>query len=267
MAQDQLTSKISESIISSNKKPAFIPFIVSGYPDIETTGKLIKLFQNHGAAAVELGISFSDPLADGPVIQNAAKIALDNGITINKIFELLINTKDKISIPVILFSYINPVIRYGMEEFLKQAKSANVSGVIIPDLPIEESEEFAVLCEKYDVDLIMLVAPNSDKERIRMISKASRGFIYLVSSIGVTGVRESFSSLLTDLVNEIKSVTDVPVSVGFGISKPEHIIDLQKLKVDGAIVGSALIKIIDNYKHDQSLLLEEVSKYITELYS
>jgi len=267
MAQDSLTSKISLSIKNSGKKPAFIPFIVSGYPDLETTGKLLLLLQKHKAAAIELGIPFSDPLADGPVIQNAAKKAIDNGVTIDKIFGLLQSLKNDLKTPVILFSYINPIIRYGFEEFLIKAKDVNVSGVIIPDLPIEESEEFAALCKKYDMDLIMLVAPTSDKERVLQISRASKGFIYLVSSTGVTGVRESFSSVLSELVKEIKSVSNIPVAVGFGISKPEHILELQNLGVDGAIIGSALIKIIDNSGNDRNLLLNNISNYINSLYS
>jgi len=267
MVQDPLTSKISLSINNSIKKPAFIPFIVSGYPDLKTTGELILLFQKHKAAAIELGIPFSDPLADGPVIQSAAKKALDNGATIDKIFNLLQNLKNNLKTPIILFSYINPIIRYGYEEFLKKAKDANVSGVIIPDLPVEESEEFAALCEKYDIDLIMLIAPTSDKERVLKISKASKGFIYLVSSTGVTGVRESFSSILSDLVKEIKSVSQVPVAVGFGISKPEHIVELKDLGAEGAIIGSALIKIIDGSMDNKELLLNNISTYINSLYS
>lgn len=267
MAQNQPISKISQSIINSAVKPAFIPFIVSGYPDMDTTKKLIKLFEKSGAAAVELGIPFSDPLADGPVIQNAAKMALNNGVNINKIFEMLSKIKAEITVPVILFSYINPVIRFGMEEFLRQAQAADVRGVIIPDLPIEESTEFALLCNKYNIDHIMLIAPNTEKDRINKISSASKGFIYLVSSTGVTGVRESFSSLLSNLVNEIKAVTNTPVSVGFGISKSEHIEELKNINVDGAIVGSALIKIIDEYKSNQELLLNKISEYIKSLYS
>jgi len=266
MVQDFLTSKISLSI-SKSKKPAFIPFIVSGYPDMQITKNLLLLFQKYNAAAIELGIPFSDPLADGAVIQNAARIAINNGVTIDGIFELLQSLKNELQTPVILFSYINLIIRYGLERFVKNAKDANVSGIIVPDLPIEESGEFAKLCEKYNIDLIMLIAPNSDKERIVKISQASKGFIYLVSSTGVTGVRDSFSSLLSDLVKEIKSVSNVPVAVGFGISKPEHITELKNLGVDGAIIGSALIKIIDNSLNDHSSMINNMSVYISSLFS
>jgi tryptophan synthase alpha chain len=258
-------SKISENI-AENKKPALIPFIVSGFPDMDVTRELLFLFQKHNVPAIELGIPFSDPLADGPVIQKAAKASLEAGTNVDKVFSLLDSIKDEFRTPIILFTYINPVLNYGLENFVNKAKEMNVSGIIIPDLPFEESEGFAGMCEQNGIDFIMLVAPTSGKDRIKAISERSRGFIYLVSSTGVTGVRNSFSSSLNALVSEIKNTINTPVAVGFGVSKPEHISELKQMGADGAIVGSAIVNIIDQYKDDKVLLLDKISEYLGSLY-
>ena len=265
MAQEDF-SKI-ESSINSSKKPAFIPFIVSGYPDFEVTKRLLKLFEEKKAAAIELGIPFSDPLADGPVIQKAAKASIENGTNINKIFDLLEETKNEYKTPIILFTYYNPVLNYGEKEFIKKASSVNVSGLIIPDLPLEESIEFSKECKAHNIDVIMLVSPTSDKERIKMLANASSGFIYLVSSTGVTGIRSSFSEKLGNLLTDLKSITKTPVAVGFGVSKHEHILELSKLGADGAIVGSAIVKLIDEYKQNKDVLIKKIGNYIDELIS
>ena len=266
MAQEELISKIQDSINKSSKKPALIPFIVSGYPDFETTKKLLKLFEEKKVAAIELGIPFSDPLADGPVIQKASKISLENGTNIDKIFEMLEDIKENFSTPIILFTYYNPVLSFGVEKFIRKAASLNVSGIIIPDLPLEESEEVSEICKENNIDLIMLVSPTSNIERIEKIAKASAGFIYLVSSTGVTGVRESFSEQLGNILSKIKSFTKIPVAVGFGISKSEHIRELKELNADAAIIGSAIIKLIDQYKDDKILLINKMSEYLDSLY-
>lgn len=266
MAQEELISKIQHSISNSSLKPALIPFIVSGYPDFETTKNLLKLFAEKKVAAIELGIPFSDPLADGPVIQKASKISLENGTNIDKIFEMLEEIKADFATPIILFTYYNPVLSFGADEFIKKAASLNVSGLIIPDLPLEESEEVSKTCKENNIDMIMLVTPTSDIDRIEKIAKASSGFIYLVSSTGVTGVREGFSSLLGDILQKIKIFTKIPVAVGFGISKAEHIKELSALDADAAIVGSAIIKLIDQYKDDKTLMITKMSEYLDNLY-
>jgi len=266
MAQEELISKIQDSINKSSLKPALIPFVVSGYPDFETTKKLLKLFEEKKVAAIELGIPFSDPLADGPVIQKASKISLENGTNIDKIFEMLEDIKENFSTPIILFTYYNPVLSFGVEKFIRKAASLNVSGIIIPDLPLEESEEVSEICKENNIDLIMLVSPTSNIERIEKIAKASAGFIYLVSSTGVTGVRESFSEQLGNILSKIKSFTKIPVAVGFGISKSEHIRELKELNADAAIIGSAIIKLIDQYKDDKILLINKMSEYLDSLY-
>lgn len=265
MAQEASVSKIQTAIANTLKKPAIIPFIVSGFPDMETTRKLIKVFENSGAAAVELGFPYSDPLADGPVIQKAAKHSLENGTNTEKIFELLEEIKYEIKIPIILFTYFNPVFKYGIEKFIKKAASVNASGLIIPDLPLEESEEVRVLCKENCIDFIMLVAPTSGEERINNIAQSSSGFIYLVSSTGVTGVREYFSDVLEELIKEIKKVSNTPVAVGFGISKPEHVKNLKNLGADGVIIGSAIIKLINESKENKQDLLDNITEYVRTL--
>ena len=266
MEHEKLISKIQDSINKSSKRPALIPFIVSGYPDFETTKNLLKLFEEKKVAAIELGIPFSDPLADGPVIQKASKTSLENGTNINKIFEMLEELKKDFSTPIILFTYYNPGLSFGAKKFIEKAASLKVSGIIIPDLPLEESKDISKTCKENNIDLIMLVSPTSDIERIEKIARASAGFIYLVSSTGVTGVRESFSELLENILQKIKNFTSIPVAVGFGISKQQHIKELQKLNADAAIIGSAIIKLIDQYKDDKALLINKMSEYLDSLY-
>ena len=262
-----MDSKISARISSSAKKPAFIPFVVAGYPNLETTKKILKCLDENNAACIELGLPFSDPLADGPIIQQAAKHALDNGVNTDKVFELLNNLKDSIKAPIIIFTYYNLILNYGIENFVKTAKDANVAGFIVPDLPIEESNDFSHFCKEHMLDHILLIAPTSKEERINELAKKSAGFIYLVSSTGVTGVRDSFSGMLSDIAAKIKSTTDTPIAVGFGVSKPQHIKELNSLGINGAIVGSALIKIIhDNIANEQEIL-NQLRAYIQELYS
>jgi tryptophan synthase alpha chain len=266
MGQEDLTSKIENCIKKSELKPALIPFIVSGYPDFQITKNLLRLFEQKNAAAIELGIPFSDPLADGPVIQKASKAALENGVNINKIFNMLSELKDDFNTPIILFTYYNPVLNFGVENFITKAAELNIKGLIIPDLPLEESEQVLKLAKDNEIDLIMLVSPTSDEERIEKISKASSGFIYLVSSMGVTGVRETFSSQLGSILKKIKSFTATPVAVGFGVSRSEHIKEIRDLNADAAIIGSAIVKIIDEYKADEALLLSKMEEYLDSLY-
>lgn len=264
MVQEELISKIKSSIQKS-VKPALIPFIVSGYPDFQTTKRLLKLFEEKQAAAVELGIPFSDPLADGHVIQKASKTSLENGVNIDKIFNLLEEIRDEYSIPIILFTYYNPVLNYGEEKFIKKAASLNISGIIIPDLPLEESEKLSKECKAHNIDLIMLISPTSSSERIEKLAKASSGFIYLVSSTGVTGVRNSFSEKLGNIMTKLKQITQIPVAVGFGVSKTEHIQELKTLGADAAIIGSALIKLIDEHQENSDILIEKMSEYLDEI--
>ena len=264
--EQEAISKIQQSITKSTKKPAFLPFIEVGYPDMEFSKELFYFFERKGAAAIEVGIPFSDPLADGPVIQKASKVALQNGVSLKKVFNLLGEVKNDIKVPLILFSYLNPVLSFGLDNFVKELKNKNVAGVIIPDLPLEESEELVSLLKANNIDFIFLISPTSSDERIKNISEKSSGFIYLVSSTGVTGVRDGFSSVLGKVFSKIKANTSLPVAVGFGVSRPEHIADLRKMGIEGAVIASAFIKKIDQYLNNKDLALEKLDEYTEELY-
>ncbi len=239
---------------------AFIPFITCGDPDLETTAKIVRAAADAGASLIELGIPFSDPTAEGPVIQGANLRALTGGVTTDKVFDLVRDLRSDVTIPMVFMTYANVVFSYGAEEFLRNCRDTGIDGIILPDLPFEEKGEFLDICHKYDVDLISLIAPTS-KDRIAMIAKEAEGFIYLVSSLGVTGVRSEITTDIGALVKIIRENTEVPVAVGFGISTPEQ---AQKMAAasDGAIVGSAIIRIIEQYKKESP---EHVGDYVKKM--
>ncbi|MCQ2505227.1 MAG: tryptophan synthase subunit alpha [Saccharofermentans sp.] len=224
---------------------AFIPFITCGDPDLDTTYEAVLKMAENGADLIELGIPFSDPTAEGPVIQGANIRALAGGVTTDKVFDLVRKIRKTVTIPLVFMTYANVVFSYGADRFISTCKEIGIDGLIIPDIPYEEKEEFTPYCEKYDVDLVSMIAPTSE-DRIAMIAKEAKGFIYLVSSMGVTGMRTSFSDELGHIVEKIKEATDVPVAIGFGISGPEQAKNMAKI-ADGAIVGSAIIKILAEY--------------------
>lgn len=224
---------------------AFIPFITCGDPDIETTKKAVLQAVENGADLIELGIPFSDPTAEGPVIQNANLRALTGGIKTDHIFDLVRNLRQETDVPFVFMTYANVIFSYGAERFIRTCESIGVDGLILPDLPFEEKEEFLPLCRKYDVDLISLIAPTSD-DRIAMIASEASGFIYLVSSLGVTGVRSKITTDLTSIVRMIRKNTSVPCAIGFGISTPDQAKEMAKI-ADGVIVGSAIIKLLEQY--------------------
>ena len=227
-----------------NKK-AFIPFITCGDPDLETTYKAVIECEKAGASLIELGIPFSDPTAEGPVIQEANIRALAGGVTTDKIFDLVRRLRESVKIPMVFMTYANVVFSYGSEKFISTCKEIGTDGIILPDLPYEEKEDFLPLCHKYGVDLISLIAPTSEN-RIAMIAKEAEGFIYIVSSLGVTGVRSEITTDLDSIVRVIKENTDTPCAIGFGISTPEQAKKMAGI-ADGAIVGSAIIKILAQY--------------------
>lgn len=239
---------------------AFIPFITCGDPDLETTEKIVRAAVENGADLIELGIPFSDPTAEGPVIQGANIRALAGGVTTDKIFDLVRKLRKDISIPMVFMTYANVVFSYDAEKFISTCQEIGIDGLILPDLPFEEKDEFLPICNKYDVDLISLIAPTSD-QRIGMISKEAQGFIYIVSSLGVTGTRSEITTDLSTVVSLIRQTTDVPCAIGFGISTPEQAAKMASLS-DGAIVGSAIIKIIEKYGKDAP---EYVGEYVKSM--
>ena len=248
-------SKISKAF--ENKK-AFIPFITCGDPDLETTAAIVRAAVENGADLIELGIPFSDPTAEGPVIQAANIRALNGGVTTDKVFDLVRDLRQDIDIPMVFMTYANVVFSYGAEKFISICNEIGIDGLILPDLPYEEKEEFQALCKQYDVDLISFIAPTSEN-RIAMIAKEAEGFIYIESSLGVTGTRSEIKTDLSSIVKVVRENTDVPCAIGFGISTPEQAHKVYEI-ADGAIVGSAIIKIIEKYGKDSPKYVGEYVK-------
>ncbi|HPY83858.1 MAG TPA: tryptophan synthase subunit alpha [Ruminococcus flavefaciens] len=239
---------------------AFIPFITCGDPDLETTAKIVRAAAENGADLIELGIPFSDPTAEGPVIQGANLRALSGGVTTDKIFDLVAELRKDVKIPMVFMTYANVVFSYDAERFMARCCETGIGGVILPDLPFEEKDEFSAVAKQYGIDLISLIAPTS-ADRIAMIAKEADGFIYVVSSLGVTGVRSEITTNIGDIVEVIRQNTDTPCAVGFGISEPEQAAKMASLS-DGAIVGSAIIRIIEKYGRDAA---PHVGEYVKRM--
>ena len=240
-----------------NKK-AFIAFITCGDPDLDTTIEVVKEAVKNGADLIELGIPFSDPTAEGPTIQGANLRALTGGVTTDKIFDMVKVLRKDVTIPMVFMTYANVVFSYGAERFIKICSEIGIDGLILPDLPYEEKEEFHPVCAKYGVDLVSLIAPTSEN-RIAQIAKDAEGFIYVVSSLGVTGTRTEIKTDLESIVKAIRENTKVPCAIGFGISRPEQAKKMADIS-DGAIVGSAIIKIIEKYGKDSPKFVGEYVK-------
>ena len=234
---------------------AFVAFITCGDPDLETTAAAVRAAVANGADLIELGIPFSDPTAEGPVIQGANIRALSGGVTTDKIFDLVRDLRTDITVPMVFMTYANVVFSYGAETFIATCKEIGIDGLILPDIPYEEKEEFLPICHKYDVELISLIAPTSEN-RISMIAKEAEGFLYLVSSLGVTGTRSEIKTDLKTIVDVVRQNTNIPCAIGFGISTPEQAGKMAAIS-DGAIVGSAIVKLIEQYG-------KESPKYVGE---
>ncbi len=241
---------------------AFIAFITCGDPDLETTGNAVREAVKNGADLIELGIPFSDPTAEGPVIQGANLRALNGGITTDKIFEFVRDLRKDVSIPLVFMTYANVVYSYGAEKFISTCNEIGIDGIILPDLPFEEKEEFSDVCDKYDVDLISLIAPTSEN-RIAMIAKEAKGFLYIVSSLGVTGARSEITTDLNSIVNVVRENTDIPCAIGFGISTPAQAEKMASLS-DGAIVGSAIVKLLEKHGKDAPKYIGEYVRSMKE---
>ena len=239
---------------------AFIPFITCGDPDLETTARAVRAAAANGADLIELGIPFSDPTAEGPVIQGANIRALAGGVTTDKVFDLVKELRRDVKIPMVFMTYANVVYSYDAERFMARCCECGIDGIILPDLPFEEKDEFAFVAKQYGVDIISLIAPTSEN-RIVMIAKEAKGFIYVVSSLGVTGERAEITTNIGDIVKVIRENTDVPCAVGFGISKPEQAQKMAALS-DGVIVGSAIIKLLEKYGKDAP---EHIGAYVREM--
>lgn len=227
------------------KGKAFIPFITCGDPDLETTAAAVRAAAANGADLIELGVPFSDPTAEGPVIQGANLRALKGGVTTDKIFAFVKELRQDVKLPMVFMTYANVVFSYGAEKFISTCKEIEIDGLILPDLPYEEKEEFLPVCHKYGVDLISLIAPTSEN-RIAMIAKEAEGFLYIVSSLGVTGTRSEIKTDLASIVKVVRQNTSIPCAIGFGISTPEQARKMADI-ADGAIVGSAIIKLLEKY--------------------
>lgn len=237
---------------------AFIAFITCGDPDLETTAAAVRAAVENGADLIELGIPFSDPTAEGPVIQSANIRALNGGVTTDKIFALVKKLRKDIEIPMVFMTYANVVFSYGTERFISSCRDIGIDGLILPDLPFEEKEDFLPVCHEYGVDLISLIAPTSEN-RIAMIAREAEGFLYIVSSLGVTGMRSEINTDLASIVNIVRQNTNIPCAIGFGISTPEQAHKMADLS-DGAIVGSAIIKLLEKYEKDAPKYIGEYVK-------
>lgn len=234
---------------------AFIAFITCGDPDLETTAKAVRAAVENGADLIELGIPFSDPTAEGPVIQGANLRALNGGVTTDNIFDFVRELRGDVKVPMVFMTYANVVFSYGAEKFISACRDIGIDGLILPDLPFEEKDEFRPICRKHNIDLISLIAPTSEN-RISMIAKEAEGFLYIVSSLGVTGSRSEIKTDLDSIVKLVRESTNIPCAVGFGISTPEQARKMASIS-DGAIVGSAIVKLLEKYGR-------EAPKYIGE---
>lgn len=237
---------------------AFIAFITCGDPDLETTAAAVRAAVENGADLIELGIPFSDPTAEGPVIQGANLRALSGGITTDKIFDFVREIRRDVSVPMVFMTYANVVFSYGSERFISTCKEIGIDGLILPDIPFEEKDEFQPICKKYGVDLISLIAPTS-QNRIAMIAKEAEGFLYIVSSLGVTGTRSEIETDLGEMVKLVRENANIPCAIGFGISTPEQAKQMADI-ADGAIVGSAIVKLLEKHGKDAPRYIGEYVK-------
>lgn len=250
-------SKIADAFAGGK---AFIPFITCGDPDLETTAAAVRAAVENGADLIELGIPFSDPTAEGPVIQGANLRALKGGVTTDRIFGLVRELRRDVTVPLVFMTYANVVFSYGTERFLSACREVGIDGLILPDVPFEEREEFLPFCRRCGVDLISLIAPTS-AHRIAKIAREAEGFLYIVSSLGVTGTRSEITTDLAAMVEVVRQNTAIPCAVGFGISTPEQAKRMAEVS-DGAIVGSAIVKLLEQYGKDAP---QQIGAYVREM--
>lgn len=245
-------------------KKGFIPFITAGDPDLETTAELLVELSRAGATLIELGVPFSDPMADGPVIQRASERALKHGFGLKEILSMVSRARNEIQTPIILFSYFNPLLQFGIQRLAAAANAAGVDGVLVTDLSPEEAEEFESELRAHDLDMIFLVAPTSTDQRLRLVGQHARGFIYAVSRAGVTGVQTNVSAEAERLVNRVRKFSSLPVAVGFGISTPEQVRDVQRY-ADAVVIGSAIVGEIERLQGSTAGVAQHIGKFVKEL--
>jgi tryptophan synthase alpha chain len=248
--------------LGKSNEAALIPYVTVGYTSLELTRRILPVMARQGADLIELGIPFSDPLADGATVQRASHAALEAGVTVADCMSVAAEARRSNEVPLLFMSYYNPIHRYGLARFAQDAGASGVDGLIIPDLPPEEAGEIKAACDTAGIDLIFLLAPTSTDERIRRVAEMASGFIYCVSLVGVTGARSEIGSSAGELVERVRKFTDLPLVVGFGISKPEQVAQVAAI-ADGAVVGSALVNLIESYPEDEVIL--EVSEYVRAL--
>ena len=254
----RITDKFKQ--LKSERKTALIPYIMAGDPSLQATKKYVLDLEKSGADIIELGVPFSDPLADGPTIQRAAERSLKHGTTLSKVIGLVQEIRKKSEIPLVLMTYYNPVFKYGVELFIKRAVRAGIDGVIIPDLIPDEATDFIRIAKKYKLDTIFLLAPTSTRERINKVVTSASGFVYFVSITGITGAKLSVGKQMKSTLNSVRKITNKPVAVGFGISSPEEAAIVAKL-ADGVIIGSAIVKLIAKRK-DINIFVKKIRKTI-----
>lgn len=245
------------------KKFALICYIIPGYPDYEKSIQLAKTLLENGADALELGVPFSDPIADGITIQRASYKALMNGINLKSVINFAKIINEEFSVPIYLMSYLNPFLKYGLERLAKEMNLNGINGAIIPDLPVDLYDEWYQICSKYSLETVLLCSPSTSLKRLKIIESKTTGFIYLVSVYGVTGARESFPEYTFEFIRKVRENTDKPIVVGFGISNSSQVKEIMKYKVNGVVVGSAILKLMENNSIDESLA--EIKKLVREL--
>ena len=246
--------------IAFENKKAFIAFITGGDPDMETTENLIIAMAESGVDIIEIGIPFSDPVAEGPIIQEADERALANGFTVDKLFDMIKRVRQKVEIPLLFMTYINPIFVYGKERFMQRCAQCGIDGIIVPDLPFEERDELESVCAEHGVTQISMISPTS-QDRIATIAKNAEGFLYCVSSLGVTGVRSEITTNLAEMIGQVKKASSVPCAIGFGISTPEQARNMAAIS-DGVIIGSAIVRIIAEYR---TASIEPVKNFVKEV--
>jgi tryptophan synthase alpha chain len=260
------TSRIQEKFrqLHEAKAKGLVIYVTAGDPSLEATGGLLEAVQKGGADIIELGIPFSDPLADGPVVQRASERALRSGTTLHKVLRMLPEWRKKIQTPVVLFSYYNPILQYGLENFARDASEAGADGVLAVDLSPEESESYIETMRKWNLDTIFLAAPTSTDERLKRVANASTGFLYLIARAGVTGERSKISDSTRPLIERVRKLTRLPLAVGFGLSTPEQVRSVQEL-ADAAVVGSAIVRTIEeHFSTEGAAAIERYVRWLKE---